>query len=91
MKRKRAPLESNPSRNSQPKQLRVRSLGTRLSEAEYAQCEKSAARRGLTTGESCRQVLLEPAVTSPAQEPEAEAILSVILALRMATGQEIIL
>ena len=31
-----------------PKQLRVRSLGTRLSEAEYAQCEKSAARRGLT-------------------------------------------
>ena len=29
-----------------PKQLRGRSLGTKLSEAEYAQCEKSAARRG---------------------------------------------
>src|ERR1035441_4419940 len=63
-----------------PKQLRVRSLGTRLSEAEYAQCEKSAARRGLTTGERRRQVLLEAAVASPAQEPEAEAILSEILA-----------
>jgi hypothetical protein len=65
-----------------PKQLRVRSLGTRLSEAEYAQCEKSAARRGLTTGEWCRQVLLEAAVASPAQEPEAEVILSEILAFR---------
>ena len=27
-----------------PKQLRGRSLGTKLSEVEYAQCEKSAAR-----------------------------------------------
>src|SRR5437016_3929527 len=65
-----------------PKQLRVRSLGTRLSEAEYAQCEKLAARRGLTTGEWHRQVLLEAAVASPAQEPEAEVMLSEILALR---------
>jgi ATP-dependent exoDNAse (exonuclease V) alpha subunit len=65
-----------------PKQLRVRSLGTRLSEAEYAQCEKSAARRGLTTGEWCRQALLEAAVADPAQESEAEVILSEILALR---------
>lgn len=64
-----------------PKQLRVRSLGTRLSETEYAQCEKSAARRGLTTGEWRRQVLLE-ATTDPAPAPEAEAILSEVLALR---------
>jgi len=28
-----------------PKQSRGRSLGTRISEGEYAQCEKSAARR----------------------------------------------
>ena len=63
-----------------PKELRGRSLGTKLSEAEYAQCEKSAARRGLTTGEWCRQVLLE-AAAGPAQAPEAEVILSGILAL----------
>jgi len=34
-----------------PKQLRGRSLGTKLSEAEYAQCEQSAARRGQTLSE----------------------------------------
>jgi len=34
-----------------PKQLRGGSLGTKLSEAEYAQCEKSAARRGQTLRE----------------------------------------
>jgi len=40
-----------------PKQLRGRSLGTKLSEAEYAQCEKWAARRGQTLSEWCRQDL----------------------------------
>jgi len=64
-----------------PKQLRGRSLGTKLSELEYAQCEKSAARRGQTLSEWCRQVLLD-AATGPAQAPEAEVILSEILALR---------
>ena len=64
-----------------PKQLRGRSLGTRLSEAEYAQCEKSAARRGQTLSEWCRQALLD-AVAGPAPRPEAEVILSEILALR---------
>ena len=64
-----------------PKQLRGRSLGTKLSEAEYAQCEKSAARRGQTLSEWCRQALLA-AAESPAQSPEAEAFLSEILALR---------
>ena len=64
-----------------PKQLRGRSLGTKLSEAEYAQCEKSAARRGQTLSEWCRQALLD-AVAGPAPRPEAEVILSEILALR---------
>ena len=64
-----------------PRQLRVRSVGTKLSEAEYAQCERSAARRGLTLGEWCRQALLE-AAEGPAQAPEVEAILGEILALR---------
>src|SRR5712691_8878058 len=63
-----------------PKQLRGRSLGTKLSEAEYAQCEKSAARRGQTLSEWCRQALLD-AVAGPAPRPEAEVILSEILAL----------
>ena len=64
-----------------PKQLRGRSLGTKLSEAEYAQCEKSAARRGQTLSEWCRKALLDT-VTGPAQRTEAEVILSEILALR---------
>ena len=44
-----------------PKQLRGRSLGTKLSEAEYAQCEKSAARRGQTLSERCGQTLRDAA------------------------------
>ena len=36
-----------------PKQLRGRSLGTRLSEPEYAQCERAAARRGQSLSEWC--------------------------------------
>ena len=64
-----------------PKQLRVRTVGTKLTDREYAQCEKSAARRGQTLSEWCRRVLLA-AVESPAQRPEDEAILSEILALR---------
>jgi hypothetical protein len=59
-----------------PKQLRGRSLGTKLSEAEYAVAaatEKSAARRGQTLSEWCRQALLD-AVAGPAPRPEAETI-----------------
>ena len=69
-----------------PKQLRVQSLGTRLSEAEYAQCETSAARRGLTAGEWCRQVLLaaseKEAEAGRTETRGAEVILAEILALR---------
>jgi len=71
------------------KQLRVWTAGTKLTDLEYAQCEKSAARRGQTLSEwqpclmrpSDAQVMLA-AVESPAQRPEDEAILSEILALR---------
>jgi hypothetical protein len=35
-------------RRPQPKQLRVRSVGTKLTEAEYTQCEWMAARCGLS-------------------------------------------
>jgi hypothetical protein len=54
-----------------PIQLRGRSLGTKLSEAEYAvttATEKSAARRGQTFSEWCRQVLLD-AVAGLASRP----------------------
>jgi hypothetical protein len=47
-----------------PKQLRVRTVGTKLTDREYAQCEKSAARRGQTLSEWCRQALLD-AVAGP--------------------------
>lgn len=65
----------------EPKPLRVRSVGTKLTDAEYAQCEQTAARFGLAVSEWCRQVVLE-ASTDPAATPESEVILSEILALR---------
>ena len=60
------------------KQLRGRSLGTKLSEAEYAQCEKSAARRGQTLSEWCRQALLD-AVAGPAPRSKAEVTVRIPL------------
>lgn len=68
-------------RKPEPKPLRVRSVSTKLTEAEYAQCEGVAARCGLAVSEWCRQVMLE-ASDSGATEPEAEVILGEILALR---------
>ena len=64
------------------KPLRVRSLGTKVSESEYAACEKVAAGCGLTVSEWCRQVVLAATgLGVPGQE--AEVILSEVLALRM--------
>ena len=78
------------------KQLRSRTVGTKLTDREYAvaktsgdrppavqrtQCEKWAARRGQTLSEWCRQALLD-AVAGPAPRPEAEVILSEILVLQ---------
>jgi len=68
-----------------PKQLRGRSLGTKLSEAEYALCEKSAARRGQTLSEWCRQVLLA-AVESPDWAPGPPCVAGTKLCY--ATSQE---
>jgi hypothetical protein len=39
------------NKEGSPKPLRGRSLGTKLSEAEYAQCEKAAAQRGQSLSE----------------------------------------
>ncbi len=68
-------------RTSQTKQLRVRSVGTKLTESEYAQCEQVAARHGLAVSEWCRQLLLE-ASDGAYTRPEAKVILGEILALR---------
>ena len=38
--------------------LRTKTVGTKLSEAEYAQLEAAARERGLTLSEWCRTVLL---------------------------------
>jgi len=53
-------MDAANNKEGTPKQLRGRSLGTRLSEPEYAQCERTAARRGQSLSEWCRQVLLAP-------------------------------
>ena len=44
-----------------PKSARTRSVGTKLTEEEYARLEAAAAKRGLTVGEWCREELLHAA------------------------------
>ena len=56
-------------------------MGTKLTEAEYVQCEQMAARCGLAVSEWCRQVVLD-ASDSANTKPEAAFILGEILALR---------
>ena len=62
---------------------RTRSVGTKLTEQEYARVEAIAAERGLTPGEWVREILLA-AFDRP--QPEATAaelsVLSEVLALR---------
>ena len=70
-----------PRNQEQSKPLRVRSVGTKVTEPEHAQCEKAAARRGQTLSEWCRQVVLE-AAAAPARAVETEILLSELLALR---------
>jgi len=40
------------------KPLRTKTLGTKVSEEEYAQLEEAASERGLTLSEWCRETLL---------------------------------
>lgn len=62
--------------------LRSRSIGTKVSDEEYAQLEKLAALRGITPGEWFREVVLGQLATAPAESTE-QVILSEVLALRM--------
>ena len=59
--------------------LRNRSIGTKVSEEEYAALEKLAGSRGLTLGEWFREVVLGELVAQPAEQ----VILAEVLGLRM--------
>jgi len=59
--------------------LRNRSIGTKVSEEEYAALEKLGSSRGLTLSEWFRELALAELVAHPADE----IILSEVLALRM--------
>ena len=65
-------------------QLRTRTVGSKVTESEYAQLAAIAERRGVTLGEWCREVLLARAddsqgVTATAAE---QALLAEVVALR---------
>ena len=62
--------------------LRSRSIGTKVSDEEYAQLEKLAEARGITPGEWFREVVLGQLAASPAESAE-QVILSEVLGLRM--------
>jgi hypothetical protein len=63
------------------KTARTRSVGTKLSEEEYARLESLAAQRGLTVGEWVREVVLKAGEPQPASAAE-QTLLSEVLALR---------
>jgi len=65
------------------KTARTRSVGTKLTEEEYARLESLAAGRGLTVGEWVRETVLEVARgEKPAASPTEQTLLSEVLALR---------
>ena len=59
--------------------LRNKSVGTKVSDDEYAALEKLAEARGLTLGEWLRELVLAELIAHPADE----IILAEVLALRM--------
>jgi hypothetical protein len=65
------------------KQRRTRSVGTKLTEEEYAKLEALAAQRGVTPGECVRDPVLGAFGESrPEATPTEQALLSEVLALR---------
>jgi hypothetical protein len=48
--------------------LRTKSIGTKVSEEEYAQLEKLAEARGLTLGEWFRELVLAELIAHPAEQ-----------------------
>ena len=66
-------------------QLRNRTVGSKMTEAEYERLAAVAEREGLTLGEWCREVLLAHANSGDLQKPSAteRTLLAEFVALRM--------
>jgi hypothetical protein len=66
--------------------LRTKSIGTKVSEDEYAQLERAAQKSAKTLGEWCREVMLANANGQPAKlngtGPEVYAVMAEVVALR---------
>ena len=74
---------STPQGSSQTSVRRTRSVGTKLSDEEYAQLESLAAARGVTPGEWVRERVLEAFGQPAAEATVAErTVHSEVLALR---------
>ena len=68
-------------RRNQLKPLRARSLGTKLSEVEYARVEAAALKAGVGLSEWCRRAVLEFAERDGSQ-PAEKVVLAELLSLR---------
>ena len=69
--------------NSAAASRRTRSVGTKLTEEEYAKLETLAAQRGVTPGECVRELVLGAfGESQPEATPTEQALLSEVLALR---------
>jgi hypothetical protein len=66
--------------------LRTKSIGTKVSDDEYAQLERAAQKSAKTLGEWCREVMLANANGQPSKlngtGPEANAVMAEVIALR---------
>ena len=66
--------------------LRTKSIGTKVSDDEYAQLERAAQKSAKTLGEWCREVMLANANGQPAKlngmGSEANAVMAEVIALR---------
>ena len=62
-------------------ELRIKSAGTKLTEAEYARLEAAAKASGQTLAEWVREVLLA-SISQPSATPAEETVLAEVLGLR---------
>jgi hypothetical protein len=66
--------------------LRTKTLGTKVSEEEFAQLERAASERGLTLSEWCRETLLASVNGQDAKSADAggtgQALMAELVALR---------
>lgn len=63
--------------------LRTKSIGTKVSDEEYAQMEAQAAEGELTLSEWCREAMLASANGQPSAPPSDAVVLAEVKALRV--------